>query len=156
MVKVNALEHILNRLSTHQSDELVGILIRKQFVVGVKIVDDVVILLFRKQLTIHDVLLSIFSSTCLDNDVALIVDDSIKLLGGKTEKITNLVGQRTEVPDVSNWHNECDVTSTFTTHLLLCHLNTTTVADDTFVADALVLAAMALIVLRRTEDTLAE
>ena len=53
-------------------------------------------------------------------------------------------------------HNELDVTSTLTTYLLLGNLYTTTVADDTLIADALVLTAGALIVLGRTKDTLAE
>ena len=48
------------------------------------------------------------------------------------------------------------MTSALTTYLLLCHLYTTSVADDTLIANALVLAAMALIVLGRTKDTFAE
>ena len=46
--------------------------------------------------------------------------------------------------------------STLATHFLLCHFNTTSVADNTLIADTLVLAAMALVVLCRTKDTLAE
>ena len=53
-------------------------------------------------------------------------------------------------------HNELDVSGTLTTHLLLCHLHTTTVADDALIADALVLATGTLIVLGRTEDALTE
>ena len=53
-------------------------------------------------------------------------------------------------------HNKFDVTGTLTTHLLLCHLYTATVADDALIADALVLATGALIVLCRTEDALTE
>ena len=37
---------------------------------------------------------------------------------------------------------------------LLCYLHTAAVADDAFVADALVLSAVALIIFRRTEDAL--
>ena len=55
-----------------------------------------------------------------------------------------------------NGHNELDMSGTLTANLLLRHLYTTTVADDTLVADALVLTAMALVVLRRTKDALAE
>ena len=57
---------------------------------------------------------------------------------------------------MSHWHNELDVTLTLTTYFLLCHLHTTTVADDTFITDALVLSAGALIVFCWTEDALAE
>ena len=55
-----------------------------------------------------------------------------------------------------HWHDELDVSGTLTAHLLLGNLNTATVADDALVANTLVLAAGALIVLRRTKDTLTE
>ena len=48
------------------------------------------------------------------------------------------------------------MTGTLTTNFLLGNLNTATVADDTLIADALVLAAGTLVILGRTEDTLAE
>ena len=48
------------------------------------------------------------------------------------------------------------VSHPLSTNLLLCYLYTATVADDPFVADSLVLSAMALIILRRAEDSLAE
>ena len=48
------------------------------------------------------------------------------------------------------------MSDTLTTHLLLGNLNTATVADDTLVTDTLVLTAGTLVVLRRTEDALAE
>ena len=53
-------------------------------------------------------------------------------------------------------HHQLDVSATLTTHLLLSHFHTTTVADDSFVTDALVFAAGTLIVLGRTKDALAE
>lgn len=57
---------------------------------------------------------------------------------------------------MSHGHYKLDVAATLTTYLLLGHLYTTAVADDALVTDALVLAAGTLIVLRRTEDALAE
>ena len=53
-------------------------------------------------------------------------------------------------------HNKFDVTGTLTTDLLLGYLDTTTVADNALVADALILATGTLVVLGRTEDALAE
>ena len=53
-------------------------------------------------------------------------------------------------------NSEFDMTHPFPAHLLLCHLYAATVADDTTVADSLVLSAVALVVLCRTEDLLAE
>ena len=95
-------------------------------------------------------------NTWLDHYILLVVDNSIKLLGWHTEKVTNLVRERTEVPDVSHWYNKLDVTRTFTTNLLLCNLYTASVADDSLITDTLVLAAGALIVLGRTKNALAE
>ena len=55
-----------------------------------------------------------------------------------------------------NGHYKLDMSGTLTAHLLLGHLNTASVADNTLVANALVLSAGALIVLLGTEDALAE
>ena len=48
------------------------------------------------------------------------------------------------------------MTHTLTTHLFLGYLNAAAVADDAFVADAFILAAVALPVARRAENALAE
>ena len=48
------------------------------------------------------------------------------------------------------------MTGAFAADLLLRHFHTTAVADNTLVADALVLSAMALVILRGTEDALTE
>ena len=53
-------------------------------------------------------------------------------------------------------HGEGDVTHPLAAHLLLGNLHITSVADDSAVADSLVLAAVALVVLGRTENLLAE
>jgi hypothetical protein len=57
---------------------------------------------------------------------------------------------------VGHGNNKFDMASTLAAHLLLGNLHTTTVADDALIADALVLAATALVVLGGTEDALAE
>ena len=53
-------------------------------------------------------------------------------------------------------HNQLDVSHTLATYFLFCHFHTATVADNAFVTDAFVLTAMALIVLDRTKNALAE
>lgn len=75
---------------------------------------------------------------------------------GSPRSVSNLVRQTAEVPDVGHRHNKLDMSCTLTAYFLLSNFNTATVADDTLVPDALVLSAGALIVLCRTEDTLAE
>ena len=57
---------------------------------------------------------------------------------------------------MSHGHDKLDVSGTLTANLLLSNLNTAAVADNALVTDTLVLAAGALVVLRRTEDALAE
>ena len=54
------------------------------------------------------------------------------------------------------WHNQFDMTTTLSTNLLLCYLNTTTVADNTLITDTLIFSTGTLIVFGRTEDALAE
>ena len=53
-------------------------------------------------------------------------------------------------------HDKLYVTHALTTHFLLGHLYTATVAHDAFITDTFVLSAMALIVFYRAENTLAE
>ena len=95
-------------------------------------------------------------NTRLDNYILLVVNDSIKFLGRHTQKVTNLVWKRTEIPNMSNRYDKFYVTRAFTTNFLLCNLYTASVADDSLITDTLVLAAGAFIVLSRTKNTLAE
>ena len=94
--------------------------------------------------------------TRIDHHIFLIIDDCIKFLGRHAEQIANLVWQRTEIPNVSYRHHQFDVTRTLAANLLLCHLNTASVANDTFISDSLILATGTFIVLGRTEDAFAE
>jgi len=53
-------------------------------------------------------------------------------------------------------HHKFNMSAALTTHLLLCHLNTTTVADNAFVTNTLVFSTGTLVVLGRTEDLFTE
>ena len=61
-----------------------------------------------------------------------------------------------EVPDMANRRRQLDVPHALTPHLRAGHLNAAFVADDALVANALVLAAIALPILRGSEDAFAE
>src|SRR5204862_3712645 len=65
-------------------------------------------------------------------------------------------GHGLEEPDVRDGRGEVDVAHALTAHLGPRVLHAAALADDALVADALVLAAVALPVLGRTEDALAE
>ena len=55
-----------------------------------------------------------------------------------------------------NRNDELDMAHTLTAHFLLGYLHAATLADDTFITDPFVFAAMALVILGRTEYTLTE
>ena len=156
-IKVEFHEQIVDSLCTHLGDELVGVAVLQVFVALGQTVHDVLVLFLREQVELlHGNFLVLCHDTGLKHNVTLVVDDGVELLCRYTEQVANLVGQGTEVPDVCHGHHELDVAAAFATNLLLCHLHTATVADVALVADTLVLSAMALVVLGRTEDALAE
>ena len=94
--------------------------------------------------------------TRLNNDILLVIDDGIQFFRRHTQQISNLIRQRTEIPDVSNRNDKFDMSATLTTNLLLCNLYTTTITNDSLITDALVFTTAALIVFRRTENTFTE
>ena len=53
-------------------------------------------------------------------------------------------------------NDQRDMAHALAAHLLLGHLHAAAVADDAFVADALVLTAVALVILHRAENPFAE
>ena len=108
------------------------------------------------QILISLSILHTFYDTRLDDNIFLVVDNSIKFLGWHTEEIANLIRKTTEIPNMCNRNNQFNVSSALTTHLLFCYLNTTTITYDTFITDTLVLTAGTLIILCWTKDTLAE
>ena len=53
-------------------------------------------------------------------------------------------------------NNQRNMSHAFATHFFLGYLNTTTVANDSFVTDTFVFTAVTLIILNRSEDSFAE
>ena len=153
-VQIYLLQQSVDCLGTHLSDKLVRIAVVQLLVALRQCCQNVQILLLGQSLQLLDTLLG--SGTGLNYHVTLIVDDRLQLLRGDTQQVTDLRGQRLEVPDVNNGHYQRDVAHTLTTYLLLRNLDTASVADDTLITDTLVLTAVALVVLHRTEDALAE
>ncbi len=91
------------------------------------------------------------------------VDDLLELLGlqllahlGAHEEVGQPRTGAAEVPDVHHRCGELDVAHALTAHLRARDLDAATLADDALETDALVLTAVALPVLGRTEDLLAE
>ena len=147
----------MQRIRTHLGDELVRVAVIQVLVLLAHGLQDVQVLLFRQEVEVlHSVPFLVHGRTGLDHHVPLVVDDLVELLGGQAQQVADLVRKTAEIPDVGHRHHQLDVAHAFTAHLLLGHFHTAAVAHDPFVTDALVLAAVALEVLHRTEDALAE
>ena len=91
------------------------------------------------------------------------VDDLLELLClqlffgfGSHEQVRKPRTGTAEVPDVDDGSGEFDVGHTLTTNLRTRYLNAAAFADNALEAHSLVLTAVALPVLRRTENLLAE
>src|SRR5207253_6089332 len=82
--------------------------------------------------------------------------DLLELARSDVEQVADPAGHALEEPDVADRGGEVDVTHPLAAQLLPRHLDAAALADDSLVADALVLAAVALPVARRSEDALAE
>ena len=90
------------------------------------------------------------------NDVCTEVQNSLELLRRNIKKQAHTGRCTSEIPDMGYRSSELDVAQTLTTHLGTGNLYAASVADDALITDLLILTAVALPVLGRSEDTLAE
>ena len=146
---------MVDSLRAHHRYELVRIVLGQALILGTGCLESLQILVLREGIEFLEPL-EFLQRAGLKHDITLVINDGVELLGGHSEDVADLVGQGTEVPDMSHGHHQTDVTATFTTYFLLGYLDTASFADTALVTDTLVFAAVALIVLDRTEDTLAE
>src|SRR6201999_1460458 len=84
------------------------------------------------------------------------VQDLLELLGSHVEQVADPRRDALEEPDVAHRGGEVDVAHALTAHLGPRDLHAAALTHDALVTDALVLTAVALPVLGRTEDALAE
>ena len=160
-VQINLSQQVVDSVGTHLGNELLGIGIL-QFAVafGQTAVDGHQIFLVQQDLILNQVVVATELLAChhtgLYNNVLLVVDDRLQFLGRYAEQSCDLRGQRTKIPDMSNRYTQLDMSHTLTTNLLLCYLYAATLAHDTFVTNTFVLSAVTLVILCRTENTLAE
>src|SRR5262249_37714899 len=92
----------------------------------------------------------------LDHDIRFIIENPLEVADAHVEEVADARGHALEEPDVRHRHRELDVAEPLAAHLRLGDLDASAVEADAAVADALVLAAVALPVLHRAEDLLAE
>src|SRR6266567_3615402 len=92
----------------------------------------------------------------LDHHVVRVVDDALEVAQRHVEQVAHRRRQRLEEPDVRHRHRQLDVPHPLAPHLGQRNLDAAAIADHAAIADPLVLAAVALPVLYRTEDALAK
>src|SRR5207247_8006631 len=92
----------------------------------------------------------------LDHHVGFVIEDALQVADAHVEQVADARRHALEEPDVRHRHRQLDVAEPLAAHLGLGDLHPAAVADHAAVADALVLAAIALPVLHRAEDLLAE
>jgi len=110
------------------------------------------VLLLGKEIHIANIL----SYTWVNNHIPLVVDNRIEFFGWQSQQVSNFIGQRLEVPDVSNRHHQVDMPHTLTAHLLFGYLHTTPIANYPLVANSFILTTMTFVILHWPKDPLAE
>jgi len=152
-VEVDALQKFEDSLCTHFCDELIWVAVLEILIFARELSQSIEIFVFGQQIVDCEI---ICKSTRLYDNITFVVDDLIELLGGDTEKVTHLIGKRTEIPDVRDRNHQIDMSYTLSSYFFLGNFYPASVADDTAIADTLVLTTVALEVLDGTEDALAE
>jgi hypothetical protein len=90
------------------------------------------------------------------DDVQREIEDALEVARADVEQDAEPARRALEIPDVADRAGQLDVAHALAPDLAAGDLDAALVADDALVADALVLAAVALPVLGRTEDALVE
>ena len=154
VIQVDALEEHFHCLGPHLGNKFVGVVIFEQLVFARQFVQDIQIFVFGEEVHLGNTIFLL--NTRLDYHIALIVNNLVELFGGQAEQITDFIGQRLEVPDMRYRHHQFDVPHALPAYFFLGYLNPTAIADNAFVADTLILTAVAFPVLYRPENTLAK
>ena len=92
----------------------------------------------------------------IEHDVGFAVKNLFKILQSDIEKRADTRRKRAQEPDVRDRSRKLDMTEAFTANFGLNDFNAALFADDAAVLHALVLAAVAFVVLHRSEDLGAE
>ena len=140
-VYIYALKEFLDSLGAHADAESVLAVL----------LDVLLILVLIEQLHLRE-----RSLASVENDIACEIEHLLEKSRGYVEQQSHSRRDSAEIPDVGHRSRELDVTHALTAHLLRCDFDAALLAYLALVSDALVLAAEALPVLRRTKDALTE
>ena len=137
---VDILEQLLHSFSAHGRLEVVLIFFTH-----------VAVFLFGERLHLRE----LTDGTRIRNDVKCEIQNLFQYARGKVKNQTHAGRDALKVPDVRNRRCKLNVTHALTANLAARHFNAAALADLALKADALILAAMALPVLCRSENALA-
>ena len=140
LVDVDAFQKFFDGFGAHHRDEFSGILLLQ-----------LAEFFFRQEFAIFQ-----RSIAGIDGHVGFEVENALEFAQRHIEKMADAAGQSFEEPDVRTRAGELDVTEPFTAYLGERDFNTALVANDAAMFHALVLAAEALPVRDRTENSSAE
>ena len=138
--EVDLLEELLDGLGAHAGVEIVLILLAH-----------ITVFLLRKDLIAHQRGLS-----GVGDDIGGEIQHLFKDAGADIEQKAHAGGNALEIPDVGNGRGKLDVAHALAADLGARDLHAAAVADLALVADLLILTAVALPVLRRPKNALAE
>ena len=112
-IDIQAGKEVINGLSTHLGDELVRIVLREILVLNRNHFHKVEVFFLSEEFELRHLTAFVvirdglaFQDASLNHHIAFIIDDSVKFLGRDTKQGTNLVGQRTEIPDMGDGHHQ--------------------------------------------------
>src|SRR5690606_7988994 len=140
VLQIHGRQQFEDRFGTHAGVELVAELFQRFEV-----------LLVVQQLTFLQ-----RGQTGLDHDVAFEIQYPLDIAQGHVQQQTDPGRQRLQEPDVGNRRSQFDMAHALTAYLGQRDFNTALFTDDATVLEALVLAALALVVLYRAKDLGAE
>jgi hypothetical protein len=153
-VQIQESQQLVQAFSTHSGNELVGMVVFQHLILLGQTGQDIEVFVFCEEIKVIDPIGLLDAR--IDHHVTFVVNDRIKLLGGQSQEVSDLVGQGTEIPDMGHRHHQRNVAHSFTSHLFLRHFHPAPVTYDPLVPDPLVFPTMTLVILYRAEDPLAK
>ena len=146
--QIEILEELLERFG---ADAHLGLVLDLR-ILGIDLILDLQPLVLGEQLLVGEVLVV----ARIEHHVAVEVDDLLNVAQWHVEQDRHVAGDPLQVPDVRHRGRQLDEAHAVAPHPALGDLHAAALADDAAVAHPLVLAAVALPVLRGAEDLLAE
>src|SRR5690606_18868007 len=115
-----------------------------------KCIQNIQVLFFGKKIQIFYTINSF--NTCVYYNITFVINNRVELFCWQTKQVTNFIGQRFKIPNMSYRNNERNVPHSFTAHFFLSNFNATTVANNSFVPDSFVFTAMTFVVFYGSEN----